>query len=796
MEIVFSIYFLLHFSTKVSSFEQLIKPGMTVATSSSVGWGGFANKTVDGNYSQNNYTYCMHTEKGHREAWLKIDLGDVYNLKSVKIWYRADNKIESVNTKRLKGFSIRLSKLPELNSSEICYQDPGNESLPIMLSRFCKGVARYVWFYTDKDNGGGVFLEICEVDVYGCPEKHSGENCSKCNYSCYDTCDIINGECSCTKPGYEPPECVKQCPKWWYGPNCKNRCENCKKGVCDHVTGDCEKGCKNGWKNDIKCDQPCNKGYYGKNCSKSCGRCANKKACNFKNGNCPSGKCEPGWTSTLGKNGRKGKKCDQECPNGTFGLNCKHNCSGHCTGGLSCNKTTGICDAGCTNGWRTPRCSKKCNEGFYGKNCINPCGHCANKSACDHVTGFCPLGNCAPGFKSFSYKSCDKECDDKTFGKNCEETCSGHCRGGLPCNKTDGRCPGGCADGWMNPYCNETCSHGLYGRECRFPCGKCARNAHCNHVNGSCPFGDCMPGFKQKDDQRCDKECDKGSFGDFCEKNCSGHCAEGLHCNKTDGVCPRGCEDGWILPNCNETCKKGFYGTVCSLSCGFCALNATCDHVTGSCPSGLCQPGWKKTQDKRCDKECEYGSFGKHCMYSCSRQCKEKLHCNKINGACFGGCKDGWTNDQCNKPCSIGWYGKDCQEKCGHCGGTETCRHINGSCPGQCGPGYQGEKCDIECEDGAFGFSCNNSCAKGCLSVCNKKIGTCDQCLSGYIGDFCNITVAESQAQDSTMPAAGVGIPITIIVVIALTALVTVLMRKARQKKAADLDLPERNKII
>jgi hypothetical protein len=72
------------------------------------------------------------------------------------------------NTKRLKGFSIRLSDAPTPVPSDVCYQDLGNQALPVVLERDCRGAARYVWIYTNRNNdGSGVFLEICEVEVYG-----------------------------------------------------------------------------------------------------------------------------------------------------------------------------------------------------------------------------------------------------------------------------------------------------------------------------------------------------------------------------------------------------------------------------------------------------------------------------------------------------------------------------------------------------------------------------------------------------------------------------------------------------
>jgi hypothetical protein len=47
-------------------------------------------------------------------------------------------------------------------------------------------------------------------------------------------------------------------------------------------------------------------------------------------------------------------------------------------------------------------------------------------------------------------------------------------------------------------------------------------------------------------------------------------------------------------------CDKGTYGPNCSGDCGHCKGGATCDHVTGVCPSGECEPGWKQTTDQKC----------------------------------------------------------------------------------------------------------------------------------------------------------------------------------------------------
>ncbi|XP_056003146.1 multiple epidermal growth factor-like domains protein 10 isoform X2 [Ostrea edulis] len=496
----------------VQSYDQLVTPGVTEAVSSSVGWGGYPNKTVDGDKTQNPYTYCMHTAGGKTEAWLRVDLGGIYNLRSVKIWYKNDRPPE--NTKRLQGFSIRLSNTPTPVPSDTCYQDPGDQTLPAVLERDCRGAAQYVWFYTNRDNGGGVFLEICEVEVYGCPEKHYGEECGICN-DCEKHCDVINGQCRCFKAEHHPPTCNRECKH----------------------------------------------GFYGTNCSLVCGHCAGNATCDHVTGSCPSGHCAPGWKHT------SDRKCDQECDDGWYGLYCNESCSDHCLGGPSCRKTDGVCLGGCSDGWTNPQCNIACKEGFYGPNCSHICGHCAGNATCDHVTGSCPSMECEPGWKHTSDRKCDQECQE-----------------------------------------------GFYGRDCGFHCGNCAGKGRCDHVNGSCPSPYCEPGWKHTDDWRCDQECDDGTFGYNCMVTCRGHCADGLPCRKRDGVCPGGCMNGWTNSHCSGKCSHGSYGKACMERCGYCADNEPCNHINGTCP-GSCEPGY---QGKKCDIEKDTGTSGSLCHSMCT----------------------------------------------------------------------------------------------------------------------------------------------------------------------------------
>ena len=72
---------------------QLVIPGETQAAASSLlSAPYFPKNTVDGETRQE-IAYCMHTknEGSITEAWLRINLLDVYSIKQVKFWYRGDS---------------------------------------------------------------------------------------------------------------------------------------------------------------------------------------------------------------------------------------------------------------------------------------------------------------------------------------------------------------------------------------------------------------------------------------------------------------------------------------------------------------------------------------------------------------------------------------------------------------------------------------------------------------------------------------------------------------------------------
>ncbi|XP_046553388.1 multiple epidermal growth factor-like domains protein 10 isoform X1 [Haliotis rubra] len=92
------------------------------------------------------------------------------------------------------------------------------------------------------------------------------------------------------------------CQSGKYGSNCSKSCDSrhCETAPvsCDHVTGACVAGCREGWIG-ADCTQRCKPGTYGPDCTR-CGYC--DVTCNVGDGRCP-GECLDGFT---------GDRCDED----------------------------------------------------------------------------------------------------------------------------------------------------------------------------------------------------------------------------------------------------------------------------------------------------------------------------------------------------------------------------------------------------------------------------------------------------------------------------------------------------
>ena len=82
----------------IFGIDQLVQENITEAVSSTTHARHRASFAVDGDFSQK-IEICSHTaiRQDIREAWLRIDLRDIYSIKSVKFWYRDDSKYNHVN---------------------------------------------------------------------------------------------------------------------------------------------------------------------------------------------------------------------------------------------------------------------------------------------------------------------------------------------------------------------------------------------------------------------------------------------------------------------------------------------------------------------------------------------------------------------------------------------------------------------------------------------------------------------------------------------------------------------------
>ncbi|XP_062596811.1 multiple epidermal growth factor-like domains protein 10 [Saccostrea cucullata] len=278
--------------------------------------------------------------------------------------------------------------------------------------------------------------------------------------------------------------------------------------------------------------QGCNEsGMYGPNCSIECPENCQENRCHILYGTCLG--CKPGWGGDL---------CENVCPFGKYGLECKQACAGHCGGNANCDRVTGHCIGGCASGWTGTLCDKECLNGSYSENCMFNCsGQCLLQEPCDKISGKCVNG-CRSGYTN---EKCDQECVSQTFGKECRKYCSGHCINNVKCNHITGLCDNGCADGYTGLLCDSVCPSGQFGKNCSGFCSQKCISA-CHHVDGSC---DCTPGWKGI--PNCDEECLSGYFGVNCDHQCSRHCVSNDTCNKVNGSCPRGCHKNYV----GETCQ-------------------------------------------------------------------------------------------------------------------------------------------------------------------------------------------------------------------------------------------------
>eukprot|EP00105_Crassostrea_gigas_P039177 XP_019923325.1 PREDICTED: multiple epidermal growth factor-like domains protein 10 isoform X3 [Crassostrea gigas] len=141
-------------------------------------------------------------------------------------------------------------------------------------------------------------------------------------------------------------------------------------------------------------------------------------------------------------------------------------------------------------------------------------------------------------------------------GEDCSSPCSENCQEGH-CDIVNKTC-WGCVAGYIGSQCIEECIGGTFGLGCINTCGKCAKNKHCHHINGSCMNG-CDPGFYG---YQCTKICEPGKYGIGCQQRCSSFCHTSGICHHITGACKDGCKSGWKGAECLEVQDNGKTSTT------------------------------------------------------------------------------------------------------------------------------------------------------------------------------------------------------------------------------------------
>ena len=136
------------------------------ATQSSVVFGASASRAVDGNTNGDFLANSVSATDKELNAWWQVDLGEVYNIETIKVWNRTDNRQD-----RLSDYYILVSDTPfastDLNSTidqsgVDNYYNAGQAGTP--SSESIGRTGRYVRIQLNYEE----HLTIAEVEVMGC----------------------------------------------------------------------------------------------------------------------------------------------------------------------------------------------------------------------------------------------------------------------------------------------------------------------------------------------------------------------------------------------------------------------------------------------------------------------------------------------------------------------------------------------------------------------------------------------------------------------------------------------------
>ncbi|XP_065922372.1 uncharacterized protein [Magallana gigas] len=257
------------------------------------------DNAVDGLYNDRSLPggQCSVSAINQYTATWRVDLGNVFSISHINIYYRTDNqpKVQNENARRMAGFYLYVSNTTLKETGHLCFHENQTKQEMILedITINCCVSGRYVIYYNERKQNVEypvfyskyAYNDLCEVEVYGCNVSiKNGEIFkNRCPKNCHEGhCDINTGHCLKCILGLQGPLCDQGCDSNHYGSSCSLECNrNCENSTCNDTTGLCTLGCKTGFFGD-KCDRQCTCCPSG--CDRLTGRC---------NGDCPVGKQSP-----------------------------------------------------------------------------------------------------------------------------------------------------------------------------------------------------------------------------------------------------------------------------------------------------------------------------------------------------------------------------------------------------------------------------------------------------------------------------------------------------------------------
>ncbi|XP_069126920.1 receptor-type tyrosine-protein phosphatase alpha-like isoform X2 [Argopecten irradians] len=480
------------------------------------------SKTIDGYYGPFSTGGCMASFADKSVYW-RGTFSLFARIQKIDIQFRSADRAD--------GYQLWISNETGIPSGIKCYGDVEEGVLNITQNiTSCNMTGKSLMIYITR-NSVWAYMDVCEIDVYGCFRYKYGDQCQNSCSNCKHGCDPDTGVCdsSYCYAGWDGIYCNQSCSQVTFGENCVQTC-HCKSPGCDNRNGVCQlQGCLAGY-SGTSCDKACINTRFGENCSSSC--YCNTTGCNPVTGHCIIPGCTAGW---------KGQSCNFTCSEGEFGSGCNMLC--HCAE-PGCHRATGICTSpnkGCLDGWYGDSCSQECVAPNFGKQCASQC-RCRTQGGCNHIDGTCAVPGCQKGWMG---TSCSTQCPENQFGEDCSFTC--HCK--MPgCSRFSGNCSsaGGCSDGYLGITCSEKCKSGYFGANCTEQCH--CKDVECSHVTGNCSASGCLPGWTGP---TCSEKCPRLLYGQRCNSTC-GQCFNMTVCNHATGACAHGCEDGYFGETCHS----------------------------------------------------------------------------------------------------------------------------------------------------------------------------------------------------------------------------------------------------